>query len=130
MGDPRKLKLSKDQYLKAEGIKCPFCAEEGGIEAHHSFDYLNHQAYLGVVCTKCGEYYTEVYVFHKWQSDDNKIGNDIRSCPHCSADISDEYIEGLTIEDIGVVYGEITCSECEEVYVPVFNISGWRPAGK
>jgi len=121
----KKPKLNNQQYLEKDGIACPFCGKEGGLEGYHSFDYYGQEACLNVVCGYCGEYHVQVFSFDSWEYSNAK--NDLVStCPECGADASEEYIENLIIEGGGVVRGEFTCPECDTEKVAIFKLSRWE----
>lgn len=122
----RKPQLSEKEYLCNDGRTCPFCAKEGGVEGHHSFEYNDHEACLNVVCGECGEQYIEVYEFFGWKSGKDFVGNDITTCPNCQIDLSEEYIECLEIEGSGVVQGTLECPECSKELSAVFKLSRWE----
>ena len=120
-------KLSLQEYIDKDGISCPFCGEEGGVEGSHSFDHLGQGACLDVVCILCGENYREVYRFSCWKNENEEAqSKTIESCPECGADISDENCENLIIESGGIVQGEINCPDCEAQLVPIFKLSNWE----
>lgn len=117
--------LSQEDYVQEDGLKCPFCHVVGPIEGSHSFDYESGEATHHVVCSSCENRYTEVYEFEGWLQDDEPIGNAIDSCPHCGADISEEYLEGIEINGHGILNGSAVCPECDEELSALLRISGW-----
>jgi len=103
-------KLSLEEYLENDGICCPFCGKEGGIEGSHNFDCFNQEVRMDVVCTLCTENFREIYRFSGWEHEEEESRSPkIENCPECGTDISDETCENLMIEFGRFVQGNVNC---------------------
>lgn len=63
--------LSQKEYLKHDGMKCPYCKKEDCVEAIDALDVDGALGWQNIKCTSCGKTWTDQWALKGWSKNDN-----------------------------------------------------------